>query len=144
MSESQSDPYFVGSTSDPSRAEPVSPDEYRRLCEALETVVLPTLQDAATTLVASGFQVTKLEARDALAGLSVRHRRVEIEAWLRFQVHGTFGPLLNSKRIFWMYTLRLDGNLEDGEPGRMRDLQDLELVEAIVNRFVQRCVSAAK
>jgi hypothetical protein len=143
MSESQSDPCFVGSTSDPSRAKPVSLDEYNGLCAALETVVQPKLEQAAIALVISGFQITNINVWGALANLSVRHRRVDIEAWLRFQVHTSFGLLMTSERIFWMHSVRCGDNAASAEPGRLQDLQDGGAVQAITNRFIQRCVAAA-
>jgi hypothetical protein len=76
---------------------------------------------AGVAFVLKAFQITNIDVWGGLASLSVRHRRADIDAWLRFQVHTSFGPLLTSERIFWMHAVRCGESATSAEPGRSQD-----------------------
>jgi hypothetical protein len=138
MSDARNDAFFVGSKSDPSRAEPLGSSEYNRLCAALETVVLPEFIRVATALIPAHYRITKADAWEALASLEVRHRTENVDGWLRFQIHRSFGPLLSGEPVFWSFALRCDSRLATCESGRLSDL-DATVTAPIADRFLQRC-----
>lgn len=131
------------------KAQPASlehlPDaEYGRLAEGLDRTVMPLLADAASRLVQKGFLITKLEHRDGLASLVVRNRRPNnMRGWIYFQIHRSFGPLLCSERVFWMYSVQHATPLS-GKPGRLKDFSDAAAVSGIVENFVGLCGAALR
>jgi hypothetical protein len=131
---------FTGAKEDPSRAAALSDSEYERLLISLEVTVMPILARGSVKLREKGFTIVKLERRAALASLVVRCRSVT--AWLYFQVHRSFGPLLSSERVFWMYSVQNPDHPSDGKAGRMPDLTDNAAAAAIVDSFVALCTSA--
>jgi hypothetical protein len=60
-----------------------------------------------------------------------------MHGWIHFQVHRTFGPLMSSERVFWMYLVG-----EHGEPGRLHNLDDGTAVERIILNFEAACVAS--
>jgi hypothetical protein len=139
MNPGKDDPQFIGSKADPSRAEAVSDVEYARLAEELKTVVLLLLCEAAAGLAGKRFRIVKLACEGGLASLVVRTPRpAGIQGWIYFQIHRTFGPLLASERVFWMYAVQ-NPNGTAGKPGRLKDLTDSRVVAGIIDDFVALC-----
>jgi hypothetical protein len=137
------DPHFIASKADPSRAEAVSDTEYVRLAEDLRAIVLPLLCEAAGILAKKQFRIVKLKCERGLASLVVKAPRpANLQGWLYFQIHRTFGPLLSSERVFWMYAVQ-NPNGTAGKPGRLKDLTEGLVVGTVINDFVALCVKHA-
>ena len=143
MSKPTTGPKFVASKSDPSRAEAVSDHEFERLIGGLKNVVMPGLSAAAAHLSNAGFSIVKLDRCAGLASLTVQRRKAGVSAWLYFQIHRTFGPLLSSERVFWMYSVNGAYGSPAGRAGRLPDFGDAGLVKAVAVDFVLQCLSAS-
>lgn len=131
---------FLGSRIDPSRAADLSEAEYAQLIAGMDTNVMGALFAGASLLRGNGFAIVKLERRAGLASLVVRSRSVS--AWLYFQIHRTFAPLLSSERVFWLYAVGEERHSTDGKPGRMQDLNNVAAIREIVDRFAARCIAS--
>lgn len=103
-------PVFRAAKDDPSRAESLSVGETKRLCQELRPVLRPLLFAAGERLKTIGYTVDRVETRGTLASLMLQNSRLATEAWVRFQIHPTFAPLLSAERIFWMTAVHKDKN----------------------------------
>jgi hypothetical protein len=128
-------PKIVASRGDPGRAPALEPHERERLLTALQTNVLPALEQTAKILSACGFQEVRVEQRGAMVSLCAGSEKPRVEARLRFQIHETFAKLVAREPVFWMFTVYCGNELTMGKAGRMISFDDLEVLAGIGKEF---------
>lgn len=105
---------------------------------------MPIMAAACAELTAHRFSIVKCERRGGLASLVIKSRSpFKVRAWLYFRIHQSFGPLLTSERVFWMYSVMDTNGAEFCRPGRLQDLNDKAAAGAVINDFVATCKSLA-
>jgi hypothetical protein len=84
----------------------------------MDIVLMPVIQQAARLLKMIGFTVVRVERLGDMASLVIQRAEPQADAWLRFQIHRSFGPHLTGERVFWMYTVFDSRRRVAGKPGR--------------------------
>jgi hypothetical protein len=143
MSKPDSSARFVASKEDPSRAAALSRAEHERLFSGLQTAVMPGFANAAARLHANRFVIVKLQHRGDLASLIVKSKKPGVHAWIYFQIHHSFAPMVSSEPVFWMYSVHRPEQAPGGKAGRLRNLEDAAAIAIIVAEFTEMCLDAA-
>src|SRR5436190_13970185 len=86
-------PEVIADASDSSRASALDDAEYLMLMDEFRRVLLPLLNRMAKVLRRGGFHGVRIESLESLSSLSVSFG-ARGSAWLRFQIHRTFAPLV--------------------------------------------------